>query len=119
MPIFQGIDQLHIDYHFVSFSTDASFQNVGDPEQLANFPQVVNGGIAKLHHRRTANHAQFADLRQAGQNIVLNAIGKKCVLFVVAEICKRQDRDTFFRYQFAARAPKWKPPIDQDCDQEQ
>ena len=50
---------------------------------------------AILHDGSSRYHFQIADLRQIRQHVVLNAIGKVSIGFVVAEIFKGQDRDRF------------------------
>src|SRR5579864_969452 len=119
MPILQSVDQLHVYYNSLAFAADASLQNVGHTEQLSNFTQAMRRRIAKLHDRRTTNHAHSADLRERGQNVVLNSVGEECVLLVVAKILERQHGDAFLRNRFAARTSKRNPPVNQQPNQDQ
>jgi len=50
---------------------------------------------AVIHHARSADHFEIGDLRQLGQDVVLHAVGKERVLFVVAQIFQRQHRNAF------------------------
>ena len=48
---------------------------------------------AILHHAGAADDLEIGNLRQLGQNVVLDTVGKGGVLFVVAQVFKRQHRD--------------------------
>jgi uncharacterized protein (UPF0128 family) len=47
--------------------------------------------------RSPRDNLQFRDLRQAGQNLILNTIREVGVLLLATEIIERQNGDTFFR----------------------
>jgi hypothetical protein len=47
-----------------------------------------------LHDAGAADHFEIGHFCQLGQNVVLHAIGKECVLFFVAKIFKRQHCNT-------------------------
>src|SRR4051794_6168086 len=96
MGISSCINQLRIYAHAVTGSPDGSFQNVGDAQSRANLPQVPVAA-AILTDRGAADHFQVRHLGQAGKDVVLNSVCKISVLLVVAQILKRQDRDTFVR----------------------
>src|SRR5262249_32756008 len=73
--------------------------------------------IAKLHYRRPTDDPQITDPGQGGENIVLNAVRKKRVLFFVTEIRKWQHRDALFGNQLTTRAAKERSPKNQNHDQ--
>src|SRR5262245_40976597 len=54
--------------------------------------------VAISHHACPADDLQRRDLGQLGQEVVLNAIGKGSVFSVVAQILKRQRRDSRGRW---------------------
>ena len=49
---------------------------------------------AIFHHARAADHLEIGNFRQLGQNIVLDAIGKKSVLFVRRSDFQREHGDS-------------------------
>ena len=55
--------------------------------------------VTKPHHRRTTDHSEFFDLCKTRQNIVLDTIGEKSVVFLGAEILEWQHRDAFLLRQ--------------------
>src|SRR6202162_2537960 len=64
---------------------------------LADFTQIARRRVAILHHTGATNHFQISHLGQSGQDFVLHAVSKECVLLVVAQIFKWQHRDALFR----------------------
>src|SRR5947209_13837916 len=59
---------------------------------------------------------QVGDLREPGQNFVLNAIGKISVGLVFAPVFEGQDRDALVRNDFAALSPTGNALVDQERD---
>src|SRR5205085_10115587 len=47
------------------------------------------------HHAGATNHAQIFDPGQTRQDVVLDAVGKKCVLLIGAEIFEWKSRNAF------------------------
>src|SRR3954471_22307138 len=95
MPVVPGIDQLDADHDAVPAAPDASFEHVHDAKRLGDLRQIVFGRAAIRHDRRAADNFQIANLRQAGQDVVLDAVGEKRVLLVVAEVFEGQYGDAF------------------------
>ena len=95
MSIGQRIDQLHRHHDAIAFAADAAFQNVGDPERLPNLSQIMHRSTSITHHAGATDHAQIFDPGQTRQDVVLDAIGKKCVLLIVAEIFEWKNRNAF------------------------
>ena len=97
MRVVPRIDQLRIHSDLVRNPLDAPFQNMSHPQRLANVPQISRCRRFVLRHTRSANHFQICDLGEIRENFVLNAVGKKRVLLIVAQIFKRKHRDAFLR----------------------
>ena len=95
VPIGARIDQLRVDAHAIARALNASFHDMRDTKLLADLAQISRGSAFVLHHRSAADHFQIGDLRQVGENFVLHAIGEIGVVFVVAEVFKRQHSDAF------------------------
>src|SRR5438105_12353276 len=55
---------------------------------VADLPSIARAAIC--HHARAANDLEIGNLGQLGQNVVLDAIGKNGVLFIVTQIFERQ-----------------------------
>jgi hypothetical protein len=62
------------------------------PERVADLAGIVLA--AKFHHAGAADHLEMRDLRQFGQKVVLNTVGKRGVFLIVAQVFKRQHRDS-------------------------
>ena len=97
MRVVPRIDQLRIYSNLVRDPLDTSLQNVSHPQSLANVPQISRRHGLVLRHTRSADHFQIGDLGQIRENFILDAVGKKRVLLVIAQIFKRKDRDAFLR----------------------
>src|SRR5262249_9342580 len=57
-------------------------------QRIADLAGIVL--TAKIHHAGTANNSEVGNLRQLGQKIVLDTVGKGSVLSVVTQIFKWQ-----------------------------
>ena len=68
---------------------------MGHSKLLPNLAQIARDAALVLHHRTAADHFQIGDLCQIGENFVLHSVGEEFVLFFLAQILKRQDRDAF------------------------
>src|SRR3954453_21994773 len=91
MPVGPGIDQLDADYDLISAPSDAAFEHVHHAERLRDLRQIVFRRTPIWHHRSAADDFQVVDLRQAGEDVVLDSIREESVLFVVAKIVEGQD----------------------------
>jgi hypothetical protein len=87
-----GVDQLGIQPNSASVPAHASFQNVRDTKGLTDLARVARATI--WHDTRPANHLEIGDVGQLGQNVVLHAIGKEGVLFLLAQVFKWQHSDS-------------------------
>jgi hypothetical protein len=88
MKVRSRIDELRVDPHPVRVAPHRSFQDVRNPERVADLANVPGAGPI-LPHRSATDHLQVRDLRQIGKNVVLDAIGEIGVLLVVAQVLER------------------------------
>ena len=97
MRVGPSVDQLRIHSHLIA-DTAAHCLQEGERHRAASRSRASCGvaGLV-LHHARATDHFQVRDLRQVRQNFVLHAVGKISVLFVFAQVFKRQNRDALFR----------------------
>ena len=87
-------DQLHRHVHGITLLLHASFQDVGDAKLAGDLGQVFRRALITLS-RCARDYFQVGDLREARQNLVLDAFGKVGVRFFFAQIFKGQHRDRF------------------------
>src|ERR1051326_1059579 len=76
------VDQLSVYAHFATCALNTAFEKMRHTKRIPNLASIAHTTVR--HNARTTNDLQVSDLRQLGQNVVLNAIGKKRVLLVVA-----------------------------------
>ena len=87
-----AVNQLHIDAYLVAGTLHATFQyNCGT--QFAGNLRDGQLGIDIVHHRCARDHFEASDLRQLGEQIVMDAIDKISILRVAAAIAKWQHRN--------------------------
>ena len=96
MRVVPGIDQLGIYSNLVCDALDTTFKHMGNAQCLPNVTQVPRCGSLVLRHTGSADHFQIRDLGQVCENFILNSVGKKRVLLIIAQIFKRQHSDAFF-----------------------
>ena len=80
-----------------ALSLDAAFQDMRDPEDLCDLLQITRRASLVLHHGGAANDLKVGHLRQRRQNFLLNAVTKGTVLFVVAKVLERENRNALLR----------------------
>src|SRR5205823_15125648 len=95
-PDAKGSDQLGIYSNLVCDALDTTFKHMGNAQCLPNVTQVPRCGGLVLRHTGSADHFQIRDLGQVCENFILNSVGKKRVLLIIAQIFKRQHSDAFF-----------------------
>ena len=86
------VDQLRVQVNPITAPACASLQHVRHAKRIADLAHISFAAI--FHHAVPADDFEIADLRQLGQNVVLHAIGKRRVFFLVAQIFKRQNGDS-------------------------
>src|ERR1700692_1617443 len=96
MLVRRGADQLHIHVHSISDSLHAALAKIRYASLLADLTQVLGSTLVFLR-RGARDHLKRGNLRKSGKDLVLDAVGKVSIRFIVAEVLKRQDGDAFFR----------------------
>ena len=66
---------------------DSTLKNVRNPEGCSYFTNMSLSAI--LHYAGVADDPEIANAGKFGQNVILNTIGKNCVLFAVAQTFER------------------------------
>src|SRR5439155_25808304 len=88
------VDQLRADTDTIGSTLHASLDHVRDAEFIRNLTQVSLYSALVLHHRCPTDHFQIRNLGQVIQDFVLDAISKKGVVGISAQIFKWQHRNT-------------------------
>ena len=70
----------------------ATLQYMRNPEGITDLARVPLAPI--FHHAGAADNLEVGNLRQLGQNVVLDTIGKRRVLFVFAQVFKWKHGDS-------------------------
>src|SRR5437762_9942601 len=73
-------------------SADAAFQDMRYSQIISNLTEISFAAI--FHHTAPADDFQVADFRQLGQDVILHTVSKGRVLFLIAQIFKRQNSDS-------------------------
>src|SRR5215469_9269337 len=95
MAAVQAVDQLCRQSYAIAGLADAPLQHMADAERspdLADVPRV------SLEHktRIASDNQQFRNLRQRGQHVFSDTVGKILLLGIAAHVLKRQDGDGWF-----------------------
>ena len=56
------IDQLHVDDYPITFPPHTALEDICHAKRFADGAQILCRSVAKLHHRRTADHSEVFDL---------------------------------------------------------
>src|SRR6476659_10626038 len=97
MRIVGSLDQLHIYPDVIRVLLHASFQDVGNSELSRDLRQIFGCALIMLC-RSARDNFQVGNLGQAGEDLVLNAVGKVSVVRVSASIFKRKHGNAFFEW---------------------
>ena len=65
---------------------------MGNTQQIADLMHILFAAV--LHDAGAADHFEIGDFPKLGQNVVLDAVGKNRVLFLITQIFKWQHGDT-------------------------
>ncbi|PYL50593.1 MAG: hypothetical protein DMF32_03795 [Verrucomicrobia bacterium] len=95
LAVISRIDQLHIHHHAVAFFAHAALENIRHAKFPPDVADILNSGITKPHHGGTTDDSKIFDLRQSCQDVVLDAVRKKCVVFFRTQIFERHYRNAF------------------------
>src|SRR5206468_4002590 len=88
-----GVNQLHIDSHLIRRFLDATLKNVRysklprDVAEIARLALILLGGNGR-------NDFQVCNASQPRQNFLLNAVREIGVIWIAAQIFKRQNGDS-------------------------
>ncbi len=74
MCVSSCIDELRVDPHSIAHPAHHPFENMSDAERPADLAQIAIAP-AELPHRCPTDDFQIGDLRQAGKDVVLDAVG--------------------------------------------
>jgi len=75
----------------VAVAPRAPSQHVGNAERLPNLADILLTAI--FHHARAADHLELTDLRQPGQEVVLQTVDEGSIFLLRAQIFEGQYRD--------------------------
>ena len=84
LSVAAGVDQFCVDANPITRALYRAFHDVNDAELSADFAHVALSACLVLAHAGVADNLQIRDLREIGQNLVLDAIGEIGVVLVVA-----------------------------------
>src|SRR3954447_5052110 len=90
--VVRRIDELDIDPDAFAFPANTTFEDGRHVEGFPDLPDIMSLSPIR-QHRGSRDHLQGAYLRQVRQDVVLDAVGKKSVFRVAAEICEGQNGD--------------------------
>src|SRR5437016_10283993 len=79
MGVGQRIEQLNIHVNLIVRALDTAFENVCNSEFARDLPKIFGATLVTLR-RAARNHLQVRDLRQARNNLILDAGGEILVV---------------------------------------
>ena len=95
MRIIRSSNQLHSHAHLIVCFLDATFQEIGDTELVRNLRKLLMGFLVTLRGR-ARDHFEIRNLREPGQNLVLDPVCEVGVGFIFTQVFKWQNSDGFF-----------------------
>src|SRR4051812_22730987 len=95
-----------------ALAADTSFENVRDPQFTSDFAKVSRWAGNVIRDTRARDHFQIGEFCECGQDVLLHALGKKCILLVAAKIREGEDGNAFFRsdrggWNYDRRRSRW------------
>ena len=90
---------MSIDPYFIADLPDTALHDVGDSERGGDLAQIARRFGSVTVDRRAADDFKIRRLGKRAQNVALHAISEEGVFFVLAQIFKREHRDTFLGQQ--------------------
>ncbi len=87
-----GVDELQVHAQAPCLALHAALEQASYAEQTADLAGIA-ATVAELLDRRAGNHPQRWNLRQPGQQIVMETVGEQAILGPAAEVLKGQDGD--------------------------
>src|SRR5260370_23442507 len=76
---------------------ETSFNDVPDAERIRDLGQISGSARRVTADRASANHFQVCDFRERTEDVILDAVRQKRVLFVITEISEWEHGDTLLR----------------------
>src|SRR4029450_8631832 len=98
MPVSPCINQLGSHAHAIAGRLHASLYDVRHAEFTRDLAQIPFHPGLVLHDGRPADHFQISDVRQIGENFILECVGEKRVPRIGTQIFKWQYGDAFLRH---------------------
>jgi hypothetical protein len=86
---------LYIYTHLIVCFLHAAFQEIGDTELFRDFRRLLMRFLVTLCGG-ARDHFEIRNLREPGQDLILDPVGKVRVGFIFAQVFKWQDGDGFF-----------------------
>src|SRR5437867_10953166 len=83
------VDQLRVETEMRAGSADAAFQNMRYPQIISDLTEISLATV--IHDAGPADDFEIGDPRELREDIVLHAIDKRRIAFVVAQIFKREN----------------------------
>ena len=89
-----GADELAGHAHLVAGPPHAALEQVGDAQFLGDLPAGLRRA-AILHDRGARHDAQLRDEREVGEDVLLDAVGEKGAVLLLAHVAERKDGEGF------------------------
>src|SRR2546423_12495404 len=94
MIVGAGCNELHVNVHAITRSLHASFEDIADA-QLARDLRQIFGRAFVTHRRSSRDDSKSADLRERGDDFILNSLGEESAFLVGAQVFEWQYGDRF------------------------
>ena len=88
MRIRARVDQLRVYSHAIASTLNTSFHHMRDVKFISDLAQVTFSVGPILHDRSATDDFQVRDPGQVGQDFILHAVGKKCVIGIATSVFK-------------------------------
>jgi hypothetical protein len=83
-------DQLHVDSNLVAGALNSALHHIRDTQFLRDLGNLL-GGVPVFHNGGSGDDFDRANLRERGQEVVVDAVGEELVFLAVAAIGEGQD----------------------------
>src|SRR5437660_8374311 len=88
------LNELDVNVNAVTRPLHASFENVSNAEFTRNFGKILRRAFI-MCRRSARDYSEPADLRECGDDFVLDTLGEEGVFFVRTQILERQNGHGF------------------------
>src|SRR5437868_15034449 len=86
------VNQVNIDPDLIACFLHATLEDVHYAKLLRDLSKIARFALILLR-RSAGNHLQIRDFSQTRQHFLLDAVSEISVLWIAAQVLKRQDRD--------------------------